>query len=478
MQNEFPIKTQIAEFDKYLKLNPRGIFSAKFGDGKTHMLNRFKESFETKYEFITLYPVNYQISTNADIFELIKRDILLQLFLKDMIDIKACEVNEDNLVQYELYNNLDKIFDVAHMAAVALHPSPEIVALGGVVEVAKKLYRLRKEIRAKKEDLESTSEDIKLTAYLEAFEQKQGCIYEFDFISNLIFQAANASEKQTVLIIEDMDRLDPAQIFRILNVLAAHIDFNLIPKCQISADIGYPTNKFGFDNILIVCDYINVEKIYRHIYGQDVDFDGYIKKYTTSLPFYYSFSTVVRNYLCEAIGNELDMDPITVRALFRECDLREQSNICFDDLTVRTILDSISKVDYYVNHRIIGFDTGHKLVANKTTVGTFLLLRLLGYSVDDIAAFIRSIIKQTPNIDLLNNRFGHLLIFSAQQPTVDGEYHFKLDGSYKNYSGNYYLKIDDNLAQLVYTTTDYGPNAVYNKISPSHIAERISSITI
>lgn len=83
------IDKELVAFKEHLERNERTIFSAKFGDGKTYFLNEFKKKYsddnkesadkKEKYYFITLYPVNYSVAENQDIFEYIKRDILLQL---------------------------------------------------------------------------------------------------------------------------------------------------------------------------------------------------------------------------------------------------------------------------------------------------------------------------------------------------------------------------------------------------------------
>lgn len=63
----------------------RTIFSAKFGDGKTVFLNQFREKYSDKYDFYTLYPVNYQIAPNEQVMEYIKRDILFQVLVDGKI---------------------------------------------------------------------------------------------------------------------------------------------------------------------------------------------------------------------------------------------------------------------------------------------------------------------------------------------------------------------------------------------------------
>ena len=55
------VSPAIRRFDEHLRINDRVIFSARFGDGKTSFLNEYMEARGDKYEFIVLYPVNYQI---------------------------------------------------------------------------------------------------------------------------------------------------------------------------------------------------------------------------------------------------------------------------------------------------------------------------------------------------------------------------------------------------------------------------------
>ena len=89
--NYIPVDDAMVRFGNHLLSHDRVILSAKFGDGKTFFLEKFKEKCKedenSPFEFITLYPVNYQVLENRDIFELIKHDVLLQMLLCGMIDI-------------------------------------------------------------------------------------------------------------------------------------------------------------------------------------------------------------------------------------------------------------------------------------------------------------------------------------------------------------------------------------------------------
>ena len=79
--HKYDVSPKIEEFTQYLNSSDRIILSAKFGDGKTYFLNELTKDkkLSKKYEFFTVYPVNYSVATNEDIFEYIKRDIILQM---------------------------------------------------------------------------------------------------------------------------------------------------------------------------------------------------------------------------------------------------------------------------------------------------------------------------------------------------------------------------------------------------------------
>ena len=70
-----------------MNIAPWVVFSAKFGDGKTKFLKEMKANEVMKdFHFFTLHPINYSVSKNEDVFEYIKRDILLQLAKEDLLD--------------------------------------------------------------------------------------------------------------------------------------------------------------------------------------------------------------------------------------------------------------------------------------------------------------------------------------------------------------------------------------------------------
>jgi hypothetical protein len=144
--------------------------------------------------------------------------------------------------------------------------------------------------------------------YLASFSQIKGNIYENDGYTSLIRNAIewmkedhvmNGPEwkkKKAVLIIEDLDRLDPKHLFRILNVLSAHIDDTSTPDVV--------TNKFGFDNIVLVMDYETTSHIFHHFYGKDACYEGYMSKFLSREPFRYS----IRPYIAVPLERDLSKE--------------------------------------------------------------------------------------------------------------------------------------------------------------------------
>lgn len=146
-------------------------------------------------------------------------------------------------------------------------------------ELYKKGEKLYEEIKKHTGEVNDSSEGNQIEKYLEEIESSEVSIYENDFITKIIGKAVDRKHKEgkkTVLIIDDLDRLDPEHIFRILNVFASQFD-NYNNKGK--------SNKFGLAKIINVCDLENIRNIYKNRYGADVDFLGYINKFYSVEPF-------------------------------------------------------------------------------------------------------------------------------------------------------------------------------------------------
>ena len=309
MSDIIPIDSEISTFSDYLDHNCRCILSARFGDGKSFFLKEFKEKTSDKYIFLTIYPVNYQVAENKDIFEYIKRDILLQILMTSVIDLS----DEKYRFALRLWGFLnqkgkDLVSDIVELVATSLAniPQTRMTVLHNNIT---KFKNFSKDINKSKSD--------SIESYLDEFTQQKGGIYEFDPISQIIYQLIkdikDQNGKQVVLVIEDMDRIDPAHIFRILNVFSAHWDIRDYSEQKLID--GDPLNKYNFDKILLVCHFQNIENIFHHLYGALTDFTGYIHKFSTSTPYEYSLADVIEEWLMNKLPFDKDLHPLMCKQL-------------------------------------------------------------------------------------------------------------------------------------------------------------------
>ncbi len=237
--------------------NDRIIFSGIYGIGKTYFLKEFFKD-NPDYQSFFLKPVNYSVSSNKDIFEYIKYDIAFEL-LSGSPKYDKFKFSDDLILNQYIKNN---------KVSVLSSLLKNIGSVGkNVSELINSVMTLSNEFDKFKTDI---NEDDKkeLIEFCKLFTEEKGSIYEEDFITQLIKSLVDTYEKKKVLVIDDFDRIDPEHIFRLLNVFAAHNDFN-----------GSDKNKFGFDKIIIVCDIENIRNIYHSKYGGNVDFNGYIDKF-------------------------------------------------------------------------------------------------------------------------------------------------------------------------------------------------------
>lgn len=276
--------------------NTKILFSAPFGQGKTTFLKEFfrlENESKGNYEVFHLFPVNYAVKSNEDIFRLIKTQILVKLLENPTIEFKKESFSYLQTLPHFALKNAHKIL------------SPFLKALPDVGESAFDVYEKLEDLTQKYfvEHDQLQIEDRKTAEkFIQQAYEDEGSIFEDNFYSQLIrqlIQQLKDQGKQTVLIIDDTDRMDPEHIFRILNVFAAHFD---APEYRYR-----DSNKFGFDKIIIVCDYDNLHKIFSHKYGPTTDFAGYIDKFFSKEIFKYDNSVAIKNSISSIIptGNKL-----------------------------------------------------------------------------------------------------------------------------------------------------------------------------
>lgn len=264
------ISQNIQDFKQVFENESRIIFSAKFGDGKSYFLNEFIKSYDEKkndYYFITLHPVNYVVEENRDVIEYIKRDILFQLIK----DNRIYDFKEGYDKIFDAVCNVESLFKLADFAA-------SIIPVKGLKEGYKALKGLVSTIdeKRKEHDVLHVVDD-----YINGFYGKSGSISECDAFTYLIQKSLEQMMAKSVLIIEDLDRIDPAHLFRIMNVLSSQVDnpyYSEVPH----------GNKFDFDKIILVMDYEIAKHLFRHFYGREANYEGYMNKFLNTLPYSYS----------------------------------------------------------------------------------------------------------------------------------------------------------------------------------------------
>ncbi|RXQ97678.1 hypothetical protein EO244_01990 [Ancylomarina salipaludis] len=293
---EISIDKPLQDFYSHLSYNERIIFSAKFGDGKTYFLNKFFEEHKDEYEAIRIFPVNYQVADNKDVFELVKRDILIHLLGNELVDDEDFFDEILYAQNYLFQNGKDILLDILEIVPSVKTPA----------KILKKCFCHLRKYELQKAEFEKSVTN-RIEDYLKSFEDAKGII-EFDSISELIcrvIRRIREKEKKVILVVDDLDRLDPAHLFRILNVVTAHIDDRIILNEEFESTT---CNKFGFDKIITVFDYNNVKIIYKHLYGCLESFDGYISKFISGKPFLYSFSKDSLDFVIDHLSENCGID--------------------------------------------------------------------------------------------------------------------------------------------------------------------------
>ncbi len=188
-----PINSAIKSFYSHLLANPRTILSSKFGDGKSFFLENFKNTdfVKDQFVFLTIYPVNYQVASNEDIFNLIKRDILFQLMLNDMISNNVIIPKDIALwayIQNRKYSLVSDLINYVADIAVPCEYLPKIM-------LAIKGLRLFKDLKEKIEDFTKKNNDDDI---LNEFVDKAGSntIYEEDIVTAIIKRSVQTSKEE------------------------------------------------------------------------------------------------------------------------------------------------------------------------------------------------------------------------------------------------------------------------------------------
>ncbi len=232
--------------------NKNVVVSAKFGAGKTYFLKHFFDLHKQEYKPFYVTPLLYQVLKNEDIFKYIEYELLLQIITTQKNGIKL-HFSKKNTHKY-----VDGILQGAAKVLAGVTTIPIDKVYDGFSQI----------IKAGKKFDESNPATQHLKTIRETF------IIE-KIIKNEVDRIKRGSGKKTpVLIIDDLDRMYPDHIFRILNIISAY-DINGKNEEEVNTSI----NRLGFKKVIIVCDIDNIQSIYQHNFGKGADFDGYFNKF-------------------------------------------------------------------------------------------------------------------------------------------------------------------------------------------------------
>lgn len=290
------------KFTTHLANNCSIFFDGSYGIGKTTYLSKYFEKSDSKdkqdYFVIRVTPVEYDLSHNDDIFNLIKYDILFESAVKH--DIKTIQSSNPNKYP-NLYKDLMSDVKTKKISAGLIW----LTALTGLTGyelpaiytiLNKSLDSIEKLFSSIKEIKDASSGDTSLSKILDKLKERKADLIA-PLVEDVIYALKKKYNKKAVLIIDDLDRLYPDYMFRVLNMLSA----------RQSNGQKKGKNLFGFDNIIVVGDYKNIELIYKHKHGPNTNFRGYIDKYFDSKPFQFDteFEDVASKKIPEKIYNKM-----------------------------------------------------------------------------------------------------------------------------------------------------------------------------
>jgi len=293
---EIDMQSLYGGFETHLNIpdNNSVFFSGKYGTGKTTFLKHFFAQFDEMYDVYHLYPINYQIKSNEDVLDLLKYDILSTLLEKHPMPFPQTEtagivehaylwkkfIGENYTLNSAIQYSLDYMEEAL---------SPITAPVGIPIQALKKplsdilnLNEKFREFRIKHEN----GDYEKVENFLGSIQTN-----ESDGLSYIISKKVREMQgnKRSVLILDDLDRMDPEHIFRILNVFSAFHE----------QDNG--GNKFGFDTVILVGDIANIRHIFEHFYGVETDFNGYIDKFYSYDVYVFSHHEIITHTIKQMV---------------------------------------------------------------------------------------------------------------------------------------------------------------------------------
>lgn len=433
------ITSEIERFNDHLSLedNNQIIFSGIFGVGKTYFLKDFFGQNSKDYELFMLSPVNYSISNNDDIIDYIKYDIAFELLGKN-VEYEKTDFSKLLTSQFYLKDNF---LDTMSLLAKS----------GGKIgktfsDIYENLKIIVNNIKEHNSDLQ-IDEKKELIDFLKELTSRNNSIYEENRITELIsglIKKLKENNKEIILIIDDLDRLDPEHIFRILNVFACHFDIE-----------NFTENKFGFHKIILVCDIENIRNLFHSKYGSSVDFSGYIDKFYSREIHYFDNKEAVSKSV-EKVLSSIKIQGANDH-IINLADRNNRTTINFkeiledlinnDLLNLRILLKLFDK-EYSIKFFDFRINQNHGRTSNWhfQQILVFDLLIAFYGSITSLKIALEKLAERNPSKII---ETGHLRRYGNLIALVDYRNHKKSEGNYE------YNNTDLDIS-IKYSTVKYG----------------------
>jgi len=254
--------------------------------------------------------------------------------------------------------------------------------------------------------------------FLKGMEKKN--VSETDPLSELLKQKIEKqkNKKQSVLILDDLERIDPEHIFRIINIFLAHFDSH---NNELS-------NKFSFDKVILVADVQNLKSIFHYKYGKQTDFNGYLDKFFSVEVFQFKNEEIITKVIDQIISkfqiedtknlNEV-LGPERFVRIFLEDILKKSLELTGKEkLNLRQLLKGIKfplsafKKGRYYKGNIFGRD---QTVPQLINISIEALISIFGGLDSDFISVLKEIklnlkSKKEDDNDHIHKRFSHYLL--------------------------------------------------------------------